>query len=153
MQQARQTPGNLEFDFRGKTSSLAMDGDVIYGDTSDAKKLRSFYETQSNHPLYQKVKKNTQIIGTWDDHDYSDNNSDRTAKNREMSQKLFLDFLETPQDSPRRKQKGIYWQENFGKPGQEIAVFLLDLDITRTHGKLKRERCSVGINGCGSKIA
>lgn len=52
----------------------------------------------------------TQIIGIWDDHDYGINNGDMTYYNKNLTRRLFLDFIEEPEQSPRRKDinEGIY---------------------------------------------
>jgi endonuclease/exonuclease/phosphatase family metal-dependent hydrolase len=50
-------------------------------------------------------------------------------KKRE-SQRLFLDFLDVPEDSPRREREGVYHAETFGPEGQRVQVIVLD---TRYH--------------------
>eukprot|EP00923_Selenidium_pygospionis_P023701 GHVN01041260.1.p1 GENE.GHVN01041260.1~~GHVN01041260.1.p1 ORF type:complete len:856 (-),score=221.49 GHVN01041260.1:548-3115(-) len=71
------------------------------------------------------------IIGTWDDHDYGGDNSDRRYPYRKQSMKMFLDFLEEPTDSPRREQQGVYSTNEFlfqlsnGKQ-KSVRVILLD---------------------------
>ncbi len=106
-------------------------GDVIYGDTSSSSLLRSIYQKQTARKEYQKfIQAVPRIIGTWDDHDYADNNSDRTALHKHRSQQEFLNFLGEPENSPRRRQKGIYWHYHYGDKGRKVAIYLFD---TRYH--------------------
>jgi hypothetical protein len=41
-------------------------------------------------------------------------------------QQVFLDFFGVPQNSPRRKQKGVYHSEIFGPEGKAVQIILLD---------------------------
>ena len=105
-------------------------GDIVYADTTDEKVLRQTYEKQLSNTSYRKFLKSTPVIGVWDDHDYSDNDSDRTAPNKRASQLALLDFLQEPRESPRRKRLGIYQDYRFQTPQGPIFVYLLD---TRYH--------------------
>ncbi|CCD18714.1 hypothetical protein, conserved (fragment), partial [Trypanosoma vivax Y486] len=48
------------------------------------------------------------VIGVWDDHDFGKNDGGKEHVNKEEMQKIFLDFLEVPSDSIRRRQHGVY---------------------------------------------
>jgi hypothetical protein len=41
------------------------------------------------------------VIGTWDDHDFGLNDAGKELEGKQTSQKLMLDFLDEPLDSPR----------------------------------------------------
>lgn len=43
----------------------------------------------------------SQVIGTWDDHDYGLNDAGKEFSRKVTNQRLLLDFLGEPQDSPR----------------------------------------------------
>ncbi|MEM9081056.1 MAG: alkaline phosphatase D family protein [Verrucomicrobiota bacterium] len=105
-------------------------GDNIYGDTEDMTVMKKKWDSVLALTNYQKLRKNSTIIGTWDDHDYGANDAGKNYSKRAESQQLFLDFLGEPQDSPRRQQEGIYTFHDFGKGQQTIRIFLLD---TRYH--------------------
>lgn len=47
----------------------------------------------------------TPVIGIWDDHDFGINDGHKGYFNRVESQQIFLDFINEPVDSPRRKQE------------------------------------------------
>ncbi|THF95842.1 hypothetical protein TEA_013519 [Camellia sinensis var. sinensis] len=72
----------------------------------------------------------TVVIGTWDDHDYGLNDAGKEFDRKITNQRLMLDFLDEPQDSPRRKQAGVYASYTFGPAGRQVKVTLLD---TRYH--------------------
>lgn len=42
-----------------------------------------------------------QVIGTWDDHDYGLNDAGKEFSRKVNNQRLLLNFLDEPQDSPR----------------------------------------------------
>ncbi len=101
-------------------------GDIIYADWEQNYDLAKSWDKQKNNPAYQEVLKQTPVIGVWDDHDYSWNDANGRSSSKEKSQKLFLDFLDTPEDSPRRTQEGVYTSYEFGEEGKRIKIILLD---------------------------
>ncbi len=102
-------------------------GDSIDAATEDMGYLRSQYEKQKKNPGYAELRKRCPIIGTWDDNDYGMKNGTRHYVKKIESQQLFLDFIDEPKDSPRRKQEGVYASYVYGKPGNRIKIILLDL--------------------------
>tara|TARA_B110000285_G_scaffold46734_1_gene52551 strand:- start:3181 stop:4230 length:1050 start_codon:yes stop_codon:yes gene_type:complete len=101
-------------------------GDNIYGDTKEMDTLKAKYKKLSDKPSFQNLKKNTTIIGTWDDHDFGWNDSGRHYQFKEESKEIFLDFFEEPLDSERRNHKGIYHAYEYKHQGKIIQVILLD---------------------------
>lgn len=73
------------------------------------------------------------VVGTWDDHDFGINDgggggsltkygvTDATER-----QRLFHDFLDTPADSPLRRRGGVYASHQYGPPGRQVKIILLD---------------------------
>lgn len=102
-------------------------GDSIDASTEDMNYLKLQYEKLKRNPEYAELGKNCPIIGTWDDNDYGMKNGNRNYPKKAESRQLFLDFMDEPQDSPRRKQNGIYASYLYGDPGKRIRVILLDL--------------------------
>ncbi|KAF8406780.1 hypothetical protein HHK36_008872 [Tetracentron sinense] len=92
--------------------------------------MESRYEKAKSNPGYSLLRERTLVIGTWDDHDYGLNDAGKEFSGKDISQRLLLDFLDEPQDSPRRKQAGVYASYTFGPEGKQIKVILLD---TRYH--------------------
>ncbi|XP_059636903.1 uncharacterized protein LOC132279003 isoform X2 [Cornus florida] len=129
-------------------------GDNIYGDTrrpfkfigkertigpwknaprffpSSEHEMQSKYKMAKSNHGYSRLRKMTKVIGTWDDHDYGLNDAGKEFGGKITNQRLLLDFLDEPQDSPRRKQAGVYASYTFGPVGRQIKVILLD---TRYH--------------------
>ncbi|RHZ15214.1 hypothetical protein DYB31_000732 [Aphanomyces astaci] len=54
------------------------------------------------------------------------NDGNKEFDHRELSQELFLDFIGELEDSPRRKQAGIYTSYTFGSGDQAVKLLLLD---------------------------
>ncbi len=106
-------------------------GDNIYGDTTDPDTLASKWKLQKDNPAYRKFADSVDIIGTWDDHDFGKNDGGRDFPIKAEAQRLILDFLDEPLDSPRRKQAGIYTSEVYGPPGRQVCVVLLDVRYFR----------------------
>ena len=113
-------------------------GDNIYGDSSDVSVLRAKYEKVSNNPDYLKIRKNARVLGTWDDHDYGANDAGKEFGPKAESQQAFLDFLQVPAASPRRKRSGVYSFQDLGPKGKQVRLIFLD---TRYH------RDKIGSNG------
>ncbi len=105
-------------------------GDNIYADTEDMAAMDSMYTRQKQQPGYESLRNEVPVIGTWDDHDYGANDAGRSYPKRDSSQQLLLDFLDVPDDDPRRQRKGVYSAHTYGSPGRQVKVILLD---TRYH--------------------
>lgn len=105
-------------------------GDNVYGDTEDMAVLRQKYQVVKDIPAYQRVLKEATILGTWDDHDYGENDAGKEFPKKAESQQVFLDFIDEPKVSPRRIQEGVYSLRDFGPEGKQVRVILLD---TRYH--------------------
>lgn len=106
-------------------------GDNVYGDTEDMEVLRAKYRVVREHPAYARIRANSRVIGTWDDHDYGLNDAGSEYPMRRESQQVFLDFLDEPEGSVRRKREGVYAVEDLGVPGRMLRVILLDLRYHR----------------------
>lgn len=68
------------------------------------------------------------VDGTWDDHDYGENDSGKYYAHKQASQKLFLEFLGVGKEEKRRyKRKGVYSSHVFGPSGRrQVKIILLD---------------------------
>jgi alkaline phosphatase D len=101
-------------------------GDNVYADTKNIDEIKKAYRLQNEVEDYKFFKALTPIIGTWDDHDFGDNNTDGNYPIKNLSLTAALDFLEEPIFSIRRLQEGIYTSYEFGEPGKKIKIILLD---------------------------
>lgn len=97
---------------------------------SSEHEMQSKFTKAKTHPAYSRLRNRSKVIGTWDDHDYGLNDAGKEFTGKVTNQRLLLDFLDEPLDSPRRKQAGVYTSYTFGPIGRQIKVILLD---TRYH--------------------
>ena len=71
-------------------------GDNIYGDTADMNLLRAKYAQLGAKAGYQRLQATTQVIATWDDHDYGGNDFGAEYPQKAASRQIFLDFFHEP---------------------------------------------------------
>lgn len=107
-------------------------GDNIYGDSDDMQVLAAKWQQLGSNSGYQQLKATCPILATWDDHDYGRNDAGVEYPMKVQSQKVFLDFFDEPQDSPRRSRPGVYWSHEFGPAGQRVQILLLDTRYFRS---------------------
>jgi alkaline phosphatase D len=102
-------------------------GDNIYSDTYSMDTLKLNYRMLGEKPEFQKLKSSTNIIATWDDHDFGWNDSGRHYPHKEASKEIFLDFFGVT-DSTVLQHSGIYYSKIY--PGtKKVQIIMLD---TRT---------------------
>lgn len=107
-------------------------GDNIYADTDDMVALRAMYNEQKEQSIYKKLVERTDILGTWDDHDYGLNDGGVEFKAKDASQQEFLNFMDVPEDSPLRKRQGVYNSKKYEVDGHTINIIILDTRYFRT---------------------
>jgi alkaline phosphatase D len=107
-------------------------GDNIYADTTNAAVMARKYRVRKESPFFQALREKAPLLATWDDHDFGGNDAGSNYVLRVESQKLFLDFMDEPADSPRRQREGIYDSYLFGPPGKRVQVILLDTRYFRS---------------------
>ncbi len=125
-------------------------GDMIYGDTHDMAVMRAKYDKQKNHPGYQQLIHSCKVIGTWDDHDYGQNDGGKYYSKKKESKEEMMRFLDVPADDPVRKHSGVYSAYTYGNGRQKVKVILLDTrafrDTTMT-GTVKGMKYDPNPNG------
>lgn len=110
-------------------------GDSVYANSLNIKRFKWLYAIQRAHPSYRKLRESVPVIGTWDDHDYGANNAGKDYPLKQQTQQAFLDFVDEPPGSARRKQEGIYTSYSYGPKGKRVKVILLDARYHREpHG-------------------
>src|SRR3546814_12003861 len=55
--------------------------------------------------FWQELRRKGPVLATWDDHDFGGNNAGANYPMKVESQRLFLEFLDEPKESPRRKRR------------------------------------------------
>jgi len=107
-------------------------GDVIYSDTDDMSLMAQHYAIQMAQIGYDDIRTQTEVHGTWDDHDYGLNDGGLEFVAKVESQQLFLDFLEVPENSERRNREGIYYAKTITTEKGRINLIVLDTRYFRT---------------------
>ena len=101
-------------------------GDIVYGRADNLPDLAQRYETEKNNPDYKRLREQCRVLGVWDDNDYGVSDGGKENPNKIECQRLLLDFLDEPTNSPRRKQAGVYTAYTFGPAGRRVKIILLD---------------------------
>ncbi|MDO1514232.1 alkaline phosphatase D family protein [Maribacter confluentis] len=107
-------------------------GDNIYADTDDMSLLRAMYDAQQAVPGYSKLVNVTEVLGTWDDHDYGLNDGGLEYTSKDKSQQEFWNFMRVPMQSPLRTQKGVFRTKDFNMDQGSIKIIILDTRYFRT---------------------
>ena len=107
-------------------------GDNVYADTAgatDASAMRAVYDRQAATPGWRRLRATTEVVATWDDHDYGADDGGADFAGKEGAKEEFLRFFSIPRDAPVRGRAGVYSARVWGPPGRRVQVILLD---TRT---------------------
>ncbi len=114
-------------------------GDNVYADSvggrsepATPERIAEAYRALLSVPGFARLKESTQLMATWDDHDYGNNDVGREWIHKDASAQRLHDFLGTPADSHRRLQKGVYHAHVFGPPGRRVQVIVLDTRYFRS---------------------
>jgi alkaline phosphatase D len=108
-------------------------GDIVYGRADDLTDLARRYRMAKEQSDYQTLRAQCQVLGVWDDNDYGVSDGGKNNANKMESERLLLDFLDEPRESPRRRQAGVFAAYSFGPVGRRVKVVLLD-------GRYNRDR-------------
>ena len=133
-------------------------GDNIYGDwhggdpfVPSAESLRADYRQLMAIPEFSAAQKQIPFMATWDNHDYGKHDGGAGFELKEMTKRVFLDFFDEPEDSPRRHRDGIYDTRILGPVGRRVQIILLDSRWNRgpliPDTRSKQEREALGIVG------
>lgn len=101
-------------------------GDNIYGDSPDMAVLKRKYAQAKAVPGYKRLFDTCKVLGTWDDHDYGDNDAGADWGPKQEAKELFCEFFNLPADHPVRSREGVYHSATFGPAGKRVQVILLD---------------------------
>jgi len=131
---------------------LLLLGDNIYTDTkgylygrvaAPATYIREQYDALFNGRGWKRLLKNigglSNVIATYDDHDYGIDNGDSTYPNRDASMKLFFEYFR-PDMQRTRHDDGVYSSSSFVLGGLLIKVILLD-------SRFNKSPYTAGLNG------
>ena len=72
-------------------------GDNIYVDTNDrTERFDKLYTKLGNNPYFKKLQSTCPNLAIWDDHDYGNNNRDRSYPLKSEAKKAFAKFWQIP---------------------------------------------------------
>lgn len=101
-------------------------GDNIYADTEDMNVMAKKYAMQKSNKHYQNFISKVPVIGTWDDHDYGQNDGNKSYLKKKESKKLLLEFLDVSPLNPVYNHDGVYMSYEIGEPHKKVKIILLD---------------------------
>jgi alkaline phosphatase D len=101
-------------------------GDNVYADATDMTLLRTMYDTLGGNPRFAALRDSVDMMATWDDHDYGNDNANGSWPLKEASKAEFLRFWGAGEDDPRWDQPGVYSSRTFGEGDRTVQVILLD---------------------------
>ncbi len=107
-----------------------IDGELVYGPVTDPARIVEAYSTLSAIPEFAEFRQKVPLLGTWDDHDYGENDAGVDYPLKQQSQQAFLDFFGFDKSDPIRQQQGVYQSYQYGPKGKQVQIILLD---TRYH--------------------
>ena len=107
-------------------------GDNVYADTADLSKMKNDYQKVRNHPDYAALLAETNILGTWDDHDYGKNDAGAEWEVKEGAKTILLDFLGYAENDPLRKREGVYHSRAIETEAGSVKFILLDTRYFRS---------------------
>lgn len=113
-------------------------GDNIYADRATLGERRQWYRLLKDNPAYRKFIDQVPVLGTWDDHDYYNENADGSYEEKDGSKALLLEFMDVAYDNPVRSRPGVFQSYAFGPIGQRTQVILLDLRYFQNKNKTRR---------------
>jgi len=115
-------------------------GDNVYGDvpSGSLRKMRRAYQKQKS--ILPDFLDEINILSIWDDHDYGINDGGSDYRNKQRSQKMFLDFWEIPKDDLRHKREGIYFSEEEIFFNKKFKLIFLDTRYFRSELKGRKGR-------------
>jgi alkaline phosphatase D len=112
--------------FENDLDAFVWLGDIVYADSENPGIIAEAYDVLKESGEYQELlNQDFPILGTWDDHDYGENDAGKEWPIKEESKDLFLNFLDVAQEDPIRSRDGVYSSHSFGEH-KEVKLILLD---------------------------
>lgn len=96
-------------------------GDNHYGDIDDLAALRQFYRWAHERPMRAQMMSMTSVLATWDDHDFTGNNTDGTSPGRDVALRTFSEYWANPSYGTA-ETPGVFSHVQRG----DVDLFLLD---------------------------
>lgn len=114
-------------------------GDNIYADSLMAEEKIPAYQKQLSRPQWKKIRKSSQILATWDDHDYGINDSGGEYADKEKSREVFVSQIGSLMPKGHRlgtkDGKGIFHSYMIEFKKKKIHIVLPDTRFFRSELK------------------
>ncbi len=109
-----------------KPNLLILAGDNVYIDSELPEKFEQSYASLSNNGGFQALVKQTDVIATWDDHDYGLNDGGKHFKQKQMAKKYFVDFFGYSELQNIEKEDGIQHSREISVGDKTVRIIMLD---------------------------
>ncbi len=124
-------------------------GDNVYGDNYSElpglPELHDAYALLAQSEPFAKLRGQTPLLVTWDDHDYGLNDNGATFKYREDAEELFDFVWAIPKESESAQRPGVYDSWLVGEEeGKRVQIILLDTRYFRSDLLLTDEKNAPG---------
>jgi alkaline phosphatase D len=96
-------------------------GDNHYANTSERNGLRQFYRWAHERPMRSALLARTPILATWDDHDYTGNNTDGAAPGKETALRVFQEYWANARYGTSTT-RGVFGSQRWG----DVELFWVD---------------------------
>jgi alkaline phosphatase D len=124
-------------DYRPQLTLLL--GDNVYADQLNGRmqpatpdRIVAAYQVLQQDAGFARLRQQSQLMATWDDHDYGANDAGGEWVHKAASAQALHDFLDVAPDAPIRQQAGVYQARVFGPVGKRVQVILLDTRFFRS---------------------
>jgi len=106
-------------------------GDNVYADTTDPQVMRQKYLELALAEPFGRLQRQAQMLATWDDHDYGENDAGKDFVMKATSREIFLEFWREPPESPRWQRDGVYTSYRYEEAGHVLQIIVLDTRYNR----------------------
>ena len=117
-------------------------GDNIYGDKVKGERVeggdlmaslaQGYQIAGGEQHEFNKFRRSTPHMFTWDDHDYGLNDAGAELPFKQFSKNLFLRFWQVNESDERYHREGVYYSKTFGPEGRRVQIIMLDTRSFRT---------------------
>ncbi len=110
-----------------------LTGDNVYIDSPEQADMQRAYQQFADIAEFKQFRNHTPIIGTWDDHDYGENDAGRSFQSKHLAKQAFIDFFDYPEvNALRGNDQGIYHSKWIKQDNLNVQIILLDTRWDRT---------------------
>lgn len=111
-------------------------GDNVYAEDESEDpalmSLREAYAELAIDPYFSRLREQTPVLVTWDDHDMGLDDAGGDWPHQKFSESLFEHVWDVGRFEDRARRPGIYYERLIGPPGQQLQIIMLDTRSFRT---------------------